>query len=173
MNTWITSDLHLFHENIIVYCNRAQSDVEEMNDHIVKCWRETVQPGDRVIVVGDLSASLRNRKEDLAQIISGLPGNKVLVRGNHDHQPDEWYIAAGFSLVTNWLFEDGFLFVHKPANQQNVDAIRAREECDPRLVVHGHIHAAGPEIPGHFNVAWDRHGRLINLQEIRNANSDS
>jgi calcineurin-like phosphoesterase family protein len=167
VQTWLTSDLHLFHENIIVYCNRGQTTVEEMNDHIISAWNSTVKPGDRAIVVGDLSASLRDRKEQLAQIIHDLPGDKILVRGNHDHQPDEWYIAAGFTLVTDWLFEDGLLFVHKPANQHNADAIRARDECDPDLIVHGHIHAHGPEIPGHFNVAWDRHGRLINLGEIK------
>lgn len=173
MKTWLTSDLHLFHDNIIVYCGRPHQTSDEMNDFIVEAWNSVVAPDDRVIVVGDLSAGLRGRYNDLANIIGRLRGRKTLIRGNHDHRPDAWYVAAGFESVTDWLLEDGILFIHKPATQFNTETLRVCENLDYELIVHGHIHVKMPEIPGHFNVAWDRHGRLINLEEIRDGIQNS
>lgn len=170
MKTWLTSDLHLFHANIIVYCGRPHESVEQMNQSIIDAWKSVVAPEDRVVVVGDLSAGLGPRRDELQSIISDLPGRKVLVRGNHDHQTNEWYVEAGFESVTDWMLEDNMLFIHKPATSMNPETLRIFERLEPELVVHGHIHDARPEISGHFNVAWDRHYRLINLEEVRNGN---
>ena len=165
--TWITSDLHLFHDNIIVYCGRPHQNCDEMNNFIVDTWNSAVSPGDRVIVVGDLSAGLKGRHDELYKIISHLQGRKTLIRGNHDHQPDAWYLSAGFDSVTDWLLEDRILFIHKPATQFNLDTMRICENLDYDLIVHGHIHDSRPNLPKHFNVAWDRFMRLVNLSEVR------
>ena len=34
-NLWLTSDLHLFHSNIIKYCNRPYSNCFSMNKDII------------------------------------------------------------------------------------------------------------------------------------------
>ena len=170
MRTWLTSDLHLFHTNIIAYCGRPQENVDQMNEAIIREWNSVVESGDRVVVVGDLSAGLGPRKEELRDIIEHLKGHKVLIRGNHDHQPSDWYISAGFENVTDWILEDGMLFIHKPATSINLDTLRIFEQLKPELVVHGHIHARDRTIPGHFNVAWDRYYRLVDLEEIKHAN---
>lgn len=166
MATWLTSDLHLFHKNIIQYCSRPYEDEYKMNDAIVDVWNSTVDSEDRVIVVGDLTAGLFDRKEQLAEIITRLKGKKVLVVGNHDHCSKKWYREAGFDQVLNHLVEDEILFVHKPATELNTKSVRLRDTHKPKIIVHGHIHAILPEIPGHFNVAWDRCLRMINLEEI-------
>ena len=166
MATWLTSDLHLFHKNIIQYCNRPFGDEYEMNEIIVKTWNETVAPDDRVIVVGDLTAGLYDRKQELTEIISRLNGRKTLILGNHDHLSSKWYRTAGFEVVTKSLVEDEILYVHKPAVDYNEKSVRLRDMHKPRLIVHGHIHRCDPDIPGHFNVAWDRYGRLISIDEI-------
>ena len=166
MATWLTSDLHLFHKNIIQYCNRPFSDEYEMNEIIVKTWNETVKAEDRVIVVGDLTAGLYDRKQELMDLIPRLSGQKTLVLGNHDHLTSKWYRSAGFEVVTKSLIEDEILYVHKPAVECNPKSVRLRDMHKPRLIVHGHIHRSDPDIPGHFNVAWDRHARLISLEEI-------
>jgi len=164
--TWLTSDLHLFHENIIKYCNREYKDADEMNAHIVSAWKNTVADDDRVILVGDLSAGLSGRRDDLASICNQLPGRKTLIRGNHDHETDQWYLDSGFVDVYTHLYENNILYIHKPATQERIHLKALVKKNKPRLIVHGHIHDIGPEIDGHFNVAWDRHKRLINLDEL-------
>lgn len=164
--TWLTSDLHLFHKNIIVYCGRLHDNEYDMNAAIVAEWNATVDDSDKVIVVGDLSAGVMGRYEELRGLVRHLKGHKVLVRGNHDHQTDAWYKSAGFELVTDWLLLDGILLVHKPATSYNADVIKLSEQVSPRLIIHGHIHDDRPNIPGHFNVAWDRHKKLLKLSDI-------
>lgn len=164
--TWFTSDLHLFHKNIIVYCGRHHDNEYDMNRAIVSKWNEVVKDDDKVILVGDLSAGVMGRYDELKCLIKELRGNKVLIRGNHDHQIDTWYKSAGFSLVTEWLLLDDILCVHKPATSYNTDVINLVEQISPRLIVHGHIHDDRPNIPGHFNVAWDRHKKLLKLSDI-------
>ena len=138
-----------------------------MNETIVAIWNKTVSPDDRVIVVGDLSAGLMGRYDEFRTILGRLNGHKILVRGNHDHQPDDWYISAGFESVTDWLLEEGILFIHKPATQFNTDTLKICENLDYKKIVHGHIHDRRPDLLCHFNVAWDRHYRLININEVK------
>jgi hypothetical protein len=137
-----------------------------MNDDIVRTWNSTVACEDRVILVGDLSAGVMGRYEELYTLIGSLRGRKTLIRGNHDHQTDAWYKSAGFSEVHDWLIIDDKLFIHKPATSMSTDVISLVEQVGPQLIVHGHIHDDRPNIPGHFNVAWDRCKRLVNMSEI-------
>jgi calcineurin-like phosphoesterase family protein len=113
------------------------------------------------------------RYEELSALISCLRGHKTLIRGNHDHQTDGWYKAAGFAAVHDWLIVDDKLFIHKPATSMNTDVINLVEQIKPRLVIHGHIHDNRDNIPGHFNVAWDRHKRLIGMSEIDTLHTSS
>ncbi|MFH0965163.1 MAG: metallophosphoesterase [Planctomycetota bacterium] len=62
---------------------------EEWQDHdrkIVENWRRLVRDEDIVFVVGDISWAMRleEARADL-EIISALPGKKVVLRGNHDY----------------------------------------------------------------------------------------
>ncbi len=173
MNTWLTSDLHLFHRNIIKYCDRPFCDEYQMNDHIVDAWNSCVKDDDRVIVVGDLTAGLARRDAELIEIIGKLRGEKTLVMGNHDHMKPRWYLESGFKNVVRHLVEDNILYVHKPATELNLESIRLKKVHKPRLIVHGHIHARLPEIDGHYNVAWDRHCRMIHRDEIIKINHEN
>ena len=62
------------------------------------------------------------------------------------------------------------LFIHKPATSMNPESVRVFEQMSPDIVVHGHIHSRDRTIPGHFNVAWDRFYRLVDLEEVKSAN---
>jgi calcineurin-like phosphoesterase family protein len=167
MRTLLTSDIHFFHKNIIAYCARPYFDEYDMNQRIAGRWGQQALPDDRIIFVGDLSAGLQGRQADLSKIIKDLPGRKTLVRGNHDHMPDAWYLDAGFESVVPWLWEDGILYIHKPATAGNDETLDLMAKCDPKLIIHGHIHSKqNGQIPGHYNVAWDWHGGLVNLTEI-------
>ena len=80
MNYYI-SDLHLFHNKIIEKYNRPFASIEEMHDCIIRNWKNTVKKDDIVYVLGDLGMY---HAHEIAEIISSLPGNKILITGNHD-----------------------------------------------------------------------------------------
>lgn len=172
---WCLSDNHFFHDRIIGYCHRPFNDVEHMNSEMEKRWNLIVSPQDLMIHIGDLSASLGNNKDSFKELIGRLNGKKILVRGNHDHLKDEWYIEAGFIKVVDYIYVSPLLFTHVP---DVVDAIKPhpwaditkklRETFSPELVVHGHDHRTNtPEYEKHFNCASDRHAFMpISLREI-------
>ena len=139
-----------------------------MNEVITKTWNDTVDENDRVILVGDMTAGLFDRKDELRNLISHLKGQKILIVGNHDHLSKKWYLESGFIHVAKSMFENNILFVHKPATEFNLKEVKLKDQLKPKIIVHGHIHAIGENIAEHYNVAWDRHQRLINLDEIIN-----
>ncbi|HLS90244.1 MAG TPA: metallophosphoesterase [Limnochordia bacterium] len=61
-------------------------------ERIAQGWRERVSPGDIVLLPGDLSwaMTLEEAADDLAYLGS-LPGEVILIRGNHDY----WWSAIG------------------------------------------------------------------------------
>lgn len=81
---WFTSDLHFFHNNIIVYCDRPWANAEEMNEGLIGNWNSAVRPGDDVFILGDLAMGGRSKAPLLAKILKRLNGNKYLIPGNHD-----------------------------------------------------------------------------------------
>src|SRR5690606_12519731 len=78
------SDLHFFHNNIISYCNRPWSHVEEMNEGLICNWNSVISKGDDVFILGDLAMGGNSKAPLLAKILRRLKGNKYLVPGNHD-----------------------------------------------------------------------------------------
>ena len=55
MNTWLISDTHFDHANIIKYCNRPFKDVDEMNNTIWQNWNSVVDADDIVYHLGDFA----------------------------------------------------------------------------------------------------------------------
>jgi calcineurin-like phosphoesterase family protein len=81
MNYYI-GDPHFFHFNIMKYDNRPFASAREMNEAIIKNWKERVKDDDTVYIIGDVSWD--EYFEHNAAIFDQLPGKKVLIRGNHD-----------------------------------------------------------------------------------------
>ena len=77
-NIFFTSDTHYYHSNVIRYCNRPFSDVEEMNDNLIANHNELVGRYDTVFHLGDFAFARG------AEVFRRLNGNKFLIRGNHD-----------------------------------------------------------------------------------------
>lgn len=50
---FFTSDHHFGHANIIKFSNRPFSNVEEMNEELIKRWNEKVSSEDEVSYIGD------------------------------------------------------------------------------------------------------------------------
>ena len=131
LDTWIVSDTHFFHKNIIKYCNRPMHH----NELMLKNWLETVQPEDQVLHLGDLMVWYGDGIEKAYEYVEQLPGRKHILRGNHDgHLSDEDFELLGFTVEGEFIQKIGqtkVLFSHYP------DTARGHLW---ELNVHGHVH---------------------------------
>jgi calcineurin-like phosphoesterase family protein len=86
-----------------------------------------------------------------------LNGKKILIRGNHDHQNDEWYLNNGFLQVHDFLNIGDILFVHYPLQEAVSRGFDHTKFGTVEHVIHGHVHTdKTPNFENHFNVAVDR-----------------
>ena len=78
---YFTADLHFGHKNIIQYCDRPFSTVEEMDEALIHNWNDAVRPKDEIYILGDftMGSPAMARK-----YLTRLNGRKYFIRGNHD-----------------------------------------------------------------------------------------
>lgn len=83
---FFTSDWHLSHMNIIKYCNRPFSSVEEMNETILEKFRDRVSKGDMVYFLGDFSFKNYDGKliNDFFESITNQRIQFHFIKGSHD-----------------------------------------------------------------------------------------
>lgn len=83
MNIWFTGDWHISHANIIKYCNRPFSNVEEMDNTILNNFFSVVKTGDVLYFLGDLTFDNKKAEEILKKFFN--VGIKLFyIEGNHD-----------------------------------------------------------------------------------------
>lgn len=121
---WLITDTHFFHNNIVKLCGRP----ENHNELILENWINAAGENDVTIHMGDVMFGKEGKLKD---ILDSVPGEKILVRGNHDKRKPEWYMKNGFILCVESLVYKGVLITHVPA-QTLPDGVR--------LNVHGHFH---------------------------------
>ncbi|NOZ80721.1 MAG: hypothetical protein GXP63_03530, partial [DPANN group archaeon] len=80
--TFITSDLHLDHTNIIKYCKRPFLNTEDMNKTLVDNWNNTINNRDTVYFLGDLAHGGGSKTTDYW--LKKLNGKIIFIKGNHD-----------------------------------------------------------------------------------------
>jgi calcineurin-like phosphoesterase family protein len=83
MKTFLTSDLHFGHKNVIEFCNRPFGSVEHMDQSLIDNWNMVVGHSDHVWFLGDFSFATEERTRD---ILKQLKGIKHLIVGNHDRK---------------------------------------------------------------------------------------
>lgn len=134
---WLLSDTHLGHGNILKFkveggerLRKEFTSLVEMHEAIFDNWAATVKPGDRIFHLGDVA--LRSLGRKVMKDINKLPGQKYLVRGNHDKYDDKQYHDAGFRKIYGVHSVDGIWFTHIPIHPKSLDMHRGN--------VHGHLH---------------------------------
>ena len=162
MKTWITSDLHFGHKNIMSFCPqtraRFKNDTEFMNNLMVTEWNNKVEPEDTVYILGDvafMSGSAAGR------MVNRLNGTKILVEGNHDRKTlmDETFRSA-FAEVHKYLdiVYDGHKIVmfHYPIAEWD-------QMHRGALHFHGHLHGgvSGLEQYRALDVGMDSTGEIV------------
>lgn len=129
MTRYLISDLHLGHANVIDYCARPFSTVEEMNQTLIANWNETVNDADIVFFLGDLDRFADG--DQLRSCLDRLNGRIVFIEGNHD-KPSRY--VTGLNTHQYYMMARGerrFCLVHRPEN-----ALRYWDSW----VIHGHHH---------------------------------
>ena len=86
---FFTSDTHLYHGNIIRFCNRPFKDVDMMNETIISNWNNTVGQDDIVFHLGDFCLG---GSAEWTKMLDRLNGRIYLIMGNHDLK----YIRQGY-----------------------------------------------------------------------------
>lgn len=124
--TLLLSDPHLNHNNIATYCDRPANFTEL----ILKNWRQMARPQDTTICLGDVAIGNQKAVKDM---LAGIPGRKVLIRGNHDmqHSAMWWMSSGGFDFACDAMIYRGMWLTHKPAKS-------LPEGCVYNI--HGHLH---------------------------------
>lgn len=161
METFITSDLHFFHKNIIEYCKRPFVSVDEMNSTLIKNWNNAVTKNDKIFILGDMFFKVS--KEVILSIMQGLNGQKVLILGNHDNHSLEFYREVGFINVYYYpiLYTNSCIFSHYPL-----------EDTKGFINIHGHIHEKVIGDRFHINVCVEQTNYTpINIKTLKGIQS--
>lgn len=146
-NTWITSDLHLGHENVIRFDKRPFSGLEEMHAEIYKNFAKSLRKEDHLIIAGDLSYT----EEDTINFIEHLPTKNVhYVRGNHESNSTK-NIEHVFKSVHDLLeikvngLKPPVVICHYPLEEWN--------KCySGSWHLHGHRHGNVPDDPRRYRL---------------------
>lgn len=146
--TWVISDTHFGHYNIIKYCNRPFKDVIHMNEALIENWNKKVAPDDYVIHAGDFCFG------DPSKYISRLNGRITLVIGNHDkntvkfvrdNPQTKFRIVEGIVLMVREL---KVCIYHYPIWQ---DRYENNSVWPYDILLYGHVHNGNESHQGPWN----------------------
>lgn len=128
--TYMISDLHFWHKNILEYepVARPFSSLEEMHETIIERWNNAVKPKDIVFVLGDFCFN----KSGLG-IAARLHGEKRLILGNHDTCASVDYLKY-FDKLYGVLFWNQCILSHMPVHPNQLGRRW-------HVNVHGHTHS--------------------------------
>lgn len=155
MEYWFSSDLHAWHKSVMNFCptTRRGKDAEEMTYLMLDKFHEYVGTDDVLILLGDVSFGGRTKVEDF---ISRLPGNKMLVLGNHDYiikRRDDLraYFELGVHEAKRLTIGDHkFTMSHEPKAEW--------VDCHKGVIhLHGHLHG------NKTNVQWQQRYRIMDV----------
>lgn len=78
---YFTSDTHFSHRNILKYCNRPFTSIEEHDETLITNWNSVVTTKDTVYHLGDFGFGSSKK---LYELSLQLNGTIYLIQGNHD-----------------------------------------------------------------------------------------
>jgi calcineurin-like phosphoesterase family protein len=128
MNYYLLADSHFGHNKMKEYCSRPEGFEEKILNNLCN----TVTSEDVLIHLGDFCIY---REEYWHQrFIDCCDGKRWLIKGNHDHKSNTWYLKHGWDFVGDEvkleMFGKVILLSHKPVTGRS----------DFALNVHGHLH---------------------------------
>lgn len=192
---WFASDLHLGHKAMILPRGSTPSKFSQpenigeftsfrkpgYEERFLDAWDQIVKKDDTIYLLGDLAFA---RQSYWLGRISEMPGDKILVKGNHDQNRDKWYEKFGFAevhpfgeyiLLKLWLgknendeaYYGNVMLTHVPAfvgvgtsYDSRYQPMMARFEkwfnrSSCILNIHGHTHGKAQEKHNTFDATLD------------------
>lgn len=147
--SWISSDHHLFHKNIIKYQPLSRghlTSVDEMNEEIIAKHNEKVAFDDTCYFLGDLAFG---GSKKLLPLLRRMNGIKHYVMGNHCGCFKSSSIRAEFETVQKYLevrVNDTFVIMfHFPIRHWNL-------EENGSVHFFGHLHS---DIPAQYGKSFE------------------
>lgn len=158
--TFVWSDLHFFHKNIIKFSNRPYINIQQMNETLIANHNDCVTDEDICIWVGDVGFG---NDAQINELLDQCNGYKILIIGNHDFNKrkirklnfDEIHLIYQITVP-----EVSMVFTHYPMHNIKL----------PWFNIHGHLHVHPKLETGnilHFNANCEAHMfRPITLTKI-------
>jgi len=140
VKTFLISDTHFGHFNIIKHCNRPFYSINNMDKSIINNWNKVVSNEDVVYFLGDFCEIHHNPKYWLRY----LNGNISFIEGNHDHPLKKYHVRPLNKHFVISYKEEKFLLCHysNPSHPYS----ESIEFTWDGWVIHGHEHNHTPLI---------------------------
>ena len=146
MKIYLTTDTHLGHDRMTEYCGRVRGFESEILLHF------RVMPRNSILIhLGDICIGEDEKWHSVLELSTMRCKRRILVRGNHDHKSDQWYLDHGWDFVceqfTNDYFGKKILFSHKPMIVP----------ADVDFNIHGHFHNSTHRTPEFEDIYCEKH----------------
>lgn len=151
MTTFLTSDLHFGHRNILhIGKGRPFKTIEEHDQVLIDNWNSVVASGDLVYVLGDFS--IETSIDKIREPLRKLNGQKILILGNHDRKKihmqlrteNLWQAVYDYTSI-RFQAQDGqkvfFRLFHTPILEFD-GAFKNYRTGEKYMHAYGHIHNA-------------------------------
>jgi len=90
---FLTAGLRLGQPDVIETYRRPFESVEEHDKTLIDNWNEVISDDDMIWVLGDLAYGTRDQ---VLRFTRRLNGRKVIMLGNIDRDPIQWWVEHGF-----------------------------------------------------------------------------
>lgn len=169
MKTYITSDLHFGHKNVMKYCptHRPFTSVDAMNEGLIDIWNAQVQPKDHIYHLGDFGFM---GNQELEKILNRLNGRIYFIMGNHDPRKN-----TSLKLFTDrgeWVkYYHEFRYKTQnddvKINMMHYPILEWNTKYHGAIHFHGHCHGnRGQSIQKNsLDVGFDAHGKILEFDE--------
>lgn len=149
---FIISDTHFGHSNILKFTDSASGsrirplweDVNEMDEHMIQQWNDTVRDQDIIYHLGDVYFGKGH------EVLPRLRGRKRLILGNHDNAKSP-YLQNTFEKILMWRMFPEFncLLTHVPVHETTLFRVQYN--------LHGHLHQNPSPSDRHINCCVEMH----------------
>lgn len=178
---WLASDTHFGHKKILDFTKRT----EGFEERFLTAWDNIVGSNDVVMLLGDIAWG---KVSYWFGRLREMPGQKVLLMGNHDRNKPKWYskfvdrvVPFNESLLHRYEPYGNIMFTHIPAFPSVLTSYDERflglshkfnrqfDTSSCILNVHGHTHGVANERHNTIDVSLDVIGeQLVTIDQVFN-----